>query len=413
MLRRLALASFVLALAPTHTLAVQTWIVDDDPGGHFTTIQAAINAAGVGDRILVQPGSYGDFTLRKGLTIVGYGTPTGGWAQVVDLPAGHVASVVGFDLNQVRVDDSLGVVILQELSMGAKIEAYDSVDVRARQILVTDWFWAGGTVYSSRFELTESELYGASGPNLCSVPNSCSAGLGLSGLFSYASRLHLVHSNFYAGTATNINCVASPASSAGAGISATLGAEVILVGDGSNVSRGGVGGINCKYSPFDCTYDGDSGAGVTLNGQLWYSGMMLEGGTSYVGTNCNQVQEPGVLILAGTATALAVEDPALTLTGTPAAGNQVQFVVHGPEDADVLLYLGRKPVLVTDPTVRIELLTPMNVNWPLGTIDASGAVTRDYKIRPLNPGYTFYAQAELTYPSGEVRRTNSLPIVVR
>lgn len=100
MTRRLALVSLTLAVCSVPALAAQACVVDDDPGGDFTTIQAAISAAQPGDRILVQPGSYGSFTLRKGPTIVGYGTPTAGWAQINDVPLGQVASLVGFDLSR-------------------------------------------------------------------------------------------------------------------------------------------------------------------------------------------------------------------------------------------------------------------------------------------------------------------------
>ena len=69
--------------------------------------------------------------------------------------------------------------------------------------------------------------------------------------------------------------------------------------------------------------------------------------------------------------------------------------------------------MIPEPGVEIELLTPMSVAWPLGTIPADGLLTRNYTIRPLNPGFTFYSQAELTLAGGEVRRTNSVPIIVR
>ena len=91
----------------------------------------------------------------------------------------------------------------------------------------------------------------------------------------------------------------------------------------------------------------------------------------------------------------------------------VTFQVHGPPGAEALLYFGRKPKVIPEPGVGIELLTPMSFAWPLGTIPDGGVLTHGDTIRPLKPGYTFYSQAELTLQGGEVRRTNSVPIIVR
>ncbi len=64
----------------------RTWIVDNDPTNHnadFNSLQAAIDAAGILDTLLVMPSgrSYGSVTVSKGLTIVGSGF---GGAELLD-----------------------------------------------------------------------------------------------------------------------------------------------------------------------------------------------------------------------------------------------------------------------------------------------------------------------------------------
>jgi hypothetical protein len=63
------------------------WIVDDDGGEDFTTIQAAVNAAGDGDLIIVKPGYYYETVVipasRDYLTIISTEIPTRGETTVV------------------------------------------------------------------------------------------------------------------------------------------------------------------------------------------------------------------------------------------------------------------------------------------------------------------------------------------
>lgn len=63
----------LLALVLPGKAAVSTWIVEDNggPGVDFTQIQTAIDAAAPGDTLLVMPGNYTGFSLRKGMRILG------------------------------------------------------------------------------------------------------------------------------------------------------------------------------------------------------------------------------------------------------------------------------------------------------------------------------------------------------
>src|SRR4030095_14109515 len=68
--RTLLTFAFVLALASS-SMAGQTWVVDDDGTGDFTSIDGAHPAASAGDVILVMPGTYSAFHLTKALTVIG------------------------------------------------------------------------------------------------------------------------------------------------------------------------------------------------------------------------------------------------------------------------------------------------------------------------------------------------------
>ena len=167
-----------------------------------------------------------------------------------------------------------------------------------------------------------------------------------------------------------MNCPFTWTGDGSPGIEAVEGTEVLLAGNGlsQHEVRGGWGGQNCHYWN-TCEYGGQGAPAVELDGELWHSGTSFMGGTTYSSPNCGVSQAPSISKTPGSTVHRLVDaDPTLTLIGTPAAGATVQFEVAAPAGADVLLYLGRKPVVIPDPSVRVELLTPMQINWPLGIV---------------------------------------------
>ena len=128
------LAPCVLALSPSSQGSV--FVVDDDagPGVDFGSIQAAVDAAGPGDVVLVREGAYLPFTVAgKGLTVVG----DDGASVVIEGPMGVVATVVSaipagqqavlrnlvfrpplnVDGDLVRLESSPGVIWLEEVDL--------------------------------------------------------------------------------------------------------------------------------------------------------------------------------------------------------------------------------------------------------------------------------------------------------
>jgi hypothetical protein len=92
----------------------------------------------------------------------------------------------------------------------------------------------------------------------------------------------------------------------------------------------------------------------------------------------------------------------------------VQFVVRAPVASVATLNFGRSPIVIADGAAAIEQLAAPSRVAHLGAVPGSGEVTLTWNIPTALPVGTFLvAQADLVLPGGELRRTNSLPIVVR
>jgi hypothetical protein len=395
-----------------------TYIVDVAGGGQFTNIQPAITFAQPGDVLLVMPGVYhGGFTLTKGLTIVGIGVGFGnvrivGDANVISVHNGETAALVGLGPINLTIASCSGSVLAQEFCLPlAHVSISHSRDVRLRRdvVLVPNGQAMNGIdVTTARVELVRCTPNGSDGQD-CLTGVGGGVGIQLGG----GSRVQLALSTVTGGDGAS--CLNFPTFQGGDGNAAiALGAldTLYLTGGGVSVITGGAEGQNTGL--LECTHNGVSGPAISLGGgTLQYSGVTLVGPRTRSGLDC--VSMPGVMIAPpGQATPITPDDPTLDIEGVPVAGGQSLFTLRAPPGSSAILYFGRTPVLIHDPNTEIEQMTEKSRIVNLGTIPASGQATFVWPIDASSaPGAMWVAQAEVTVAAGDVRHTNSIPVIVR
>lgn len=405
------LFSSILAASSSAT----TYVVDASGGGQFTDIQPAIAAARPGDVLRVMQGVYSGFTLDKGLVIIGYGTVTiAGDASVTGVPTSETAAIVRLAPVNVTIYNCAGAVLVQDLGTVFHISAHQSNDVRIRG--VTNSITDGPTVDAcivtqSRVELVRCTLRGSNGADCLS---SIDGGMGLS--LTGSSRAQVALSNVNGGYGSNCSSLPFPQFWGGDGAPAIwIGATdtMFLTGGGQSFVIGGGGGTNYFYTD-NCSFDGLSAAGIQRDGgSLWHSGSTIIGPPNFYGIHC--VRFPGIPIGGtGPVTAVAPDDPTLDVLGTLTAGSGAQFILRAPAGSSAILYFGRRALVIPDPNTQIEQLTTKSRIVHLGTIPPSGQATFTWPISASSPaGTLLVAQAEVTVAPGDLRHTNSIPVVVR
>ena len=117
-------AACLLLLVPS--AGATTWVVDAAGGGHFTSIQAAIDAAAPGDVLLVKPGFYTAFTLGKDLSILGpeSGTPPFVGGETFLLMDN--AEIAGLRFNTLEVHGATGVVLLDDIEVDGLLSGWEA-----------------------------------------------------------------------------------------------------------------------------------------------------------------------------------------------------------------------------------------------------------------------------------------------
>jgi hypothetical protein len=228
------------------------------------------------------------------------------------------------------------------------------------------------------------------------------------------NRLHLALTSVIGGTGADSNSWAYPGAT---GISLDHHDTCIFAGGGLAQILGGDGGFGPdNFGPhIPCYYNGDGevAVGGVTGSDFTYSGGTLQGGNSWQLTTCAPLPQPA-FGGTGTVTAAVPDDPTLDLVGTTAAGNSVQFVVRAPVGSVATLFIGRNLVVIADGLATIEQLGTHARAAHLGVVSGAGQATVSWNIpAALSTGTLVVAQAELVLPGGELRRTNSVPIVVR
>jgi hypothetical protein len=415
-----------LALALAVPASAATFVVDanNGPGTSFTDMPPAVAAATHGDVLIVRAGNYSPFTVDERLTIVGQGQPLVTGAITVQNVAGGRVALVGLRAKALHASACTGVVVLQELDLTERLTASNLTDLRLRDVAVlpprgptTD----AVTLDACRLEADGCEFRGSSG---CGEFDGCAGGAvsgqdGGTGLVGNgANRLHLSRTNVSGGMGAAV--ASGPASffggDGGHGIylPSTGATRLLLTGGNSATVIGASGGCNCSLST--CERDGSAGCAVVgfSGSTVVHSGTTVTSAGTWYGIHC--------LFLPGTPfcttnppTPSQVLDPTLAMSGSPFAGAFVTFELRGPPNALATWWFGRSAVLVPEPGIEIERLAQRSRTVSLGPLPASGIITFAIQIPSTSPPGAFLCtQAEVVdQGSGNVLRTNSVPIVVR
>jgi hypothetical protein len=388
-----------------------TYVVDSNGGGQFTDIQPAIDAAQPGDVLLVLTGSYGSFTLTKGLTIIGFAAPAvAGAASILGIPPDETAVVVNFHPSLLSIGGCMGPVLVQDVSSAAHVDVQQSADVRLLRVSAQPPAGPtvnGCTVNGSRVEIARC-VFGGSDVPACTPSRPPDGGIGLR--LSHTCRVQVALSQIGGGSGSLCFDNNLYGGSGNSGILLGMGDMLFLAGGGlSHITGGGSGG---DAGLFNCRHDGVSGAGIYNDGgELWYSGATIYGPPFYVGHGCQMFD--GVAIGGQGGTLVTPDDPTLDVQADATAGGSAMYTLRAPPGATAILYFGRHAIVTPTPHVLIEQLTPKSRVVNLGTIPASGQATFTWPIAAgLPPGTLWIAQSEVTLASGEARRTNSVPVVL-
>lgn len=401
-IRGLAASFAVLALNSPGLC--NTWIVDqaNGPGTNFTAIPPAIAAAVAGDVIIVRQGSYGTFTLTRGMTILGEGAVaiTAPGVAVNAVPAGEIAALYNLrssyaGTNGFVVDGCAGTVLLQRVDGPLRLHA--SVDIRILEATAHSFLDEAVRVVDSRVQFVQSTLYGRTGGDAVCGGGNQPAEPGHDALScTGASRVHFALSVAGGGDggygAFDIGCNYGPALG-GNGIttSGPISGVLQLILTGSQV-QGGFGEFG--------GYDGKSlrvGANVTA----WSAQ------TSYFPT--------APFVAGGTLVQQPTKEPTLELIGTPAAGGMITLRLRAEPGTVARLNVGKPPIVQATPGILVEALVHKERSFDRGIVPPSGVIDSVWGFVPSAPaGKLLIFQARLVDPiTGLAQRSNSIEAVVQ
>jgi hypothetical protein len=424
MTAKLLLSAFGLAIGGN--AIANTYVVDAGGGGDFASISAAVAFAAAGDVLLVQPGTYGAFTLDKGVSVLGTsGVIVAGAVLVSNVPAGPRAGLQRMTLSELDIVDCVGAVLVGEVAVqppgvyvslanSAYVHVRGSSDVRLRA--VTAWpnnvyeiGWHGIRVESSRVEITHSLAKGRTSPFV----DIGTASGGYDGLrVEGTSNVHVSLSTFEGGVGGGATNGGNPwlggfGGPGGAGIRALGFAQVLVTGRASDEARGGRGGL-----ADDCEHDGRPSSGIvndSASSYVRHSGITAIGATTY--SDCGSSPWPPFF---GQHELAVPIDASLHVGGGTSAGTTALFTLRGEPGDAARLRLGRQLAIVDLLDVYEDrLLVPLRT-YDLGTLPASGEATFSFPLPATLPsGFLIVAQGSCVSTSGVTRLSQSVPIVLR
>ncbi|MCC7171712.1 MAG: hypothetical protein IT459_14800 [Planctomycetes bacterium] len=404
-----------------------TWIVDDDGGVgvNFTSITAAVAAAGPGDVIIVRSGDYAGFTLTYGAAILG--APDARVTSLVTisgLPAGPRATLAGFELRRLRIESCETAVTIEDLllspvesqlgSLLAMIDVDQCADVRFRavdaRLLGTSLSGAPALrATQSRVEISDCTLEGVDGRS-CDWWYPGWAQPGGEGVVARAgANVHVARSSLFGGYGGNAEAVECSSNSAGdgkPGLRVDAGGLAIVSGVASDSIVGGDQGLGTS-----CYYDGHPASGIVVDpaGSLRVSGATVTA-AQYIYPFCGGPVSP----IVGPYTQATPDDPTLHFTGSQQPGQTLTFTLTGAPGDTAELLVGRKLLVLDLPNVvEDQLLQPLRT-FQLGTLPASGTASFSIPV-PSSwvAGQLLVAQGRTNAPLGAISLTHSVPITIR
>lgn len=358
--------------------AQSSWTVDDDGPADFASLQAAIDFASPGDRILIEPGIYGSVVVDKELALLGRQD-----AEHPRLAALDADGIAGLTLQHLRFFH-----VIENLALA-------NIPGRVR---IDDVVNYGQATFSACGDLlvTASQLTGAQRP-LCGLPAV---------ILNQATDAQFVDSTLVGGDGEILDFLTS--GWGGPGLSIARDSRALVAGCsvrggggepaslfGADEARGGdailaAGDVDVRGSSADVIEGGPDNDGGGFDGFAIrnFGGTAVHGGVSVVGNTSFDVQE------------LVPARPYLTLTG-PAGPGAVQTAnFHGRQDANGLLVTSIVPAKLSLPIVStvptyvnpnqvIEILpftllgieTPVQTSWAL--LDAPSLAGISYYVQGL------------------------------
>jgi len=408
------LASAALAAAP----ASADVYIHGQPGS-YATLQAAVDAAVDGDRLLIEPGLYATTRIDgKGLHL--HGLPGGpfdtirirGTLEVLDLPETSVftlsdvvvdwnsSSVPQAEVDALRLKDCAGQVRVQRCTLNGSFYHQDFLNVSRGAGLRAEG--------CPKVAVSDSQLRGGDVGSLAGFGGSQAGG---DGLLSVDSLVAMYDCEVLGGTGSDET---HPGGKGGAGARVTGWG---MFASGTSIQGGWGGGGDY----IGCTKSGDGGTGlIATSAQVQWIDTTVEGGPHGIFSTCGPGQDGQDMQLIGVT---LVEYPfaSRSLSGPRSTDDKqsLTLTVEGEVGDQVWILRGRAPTfqptggplgIVLVPKLWVLPAAPMGVVPASGTLDVT-LWTADYT--GPEAGFMLYTQALVVGQGGEVRLSGPLHVLVR